>query len=186
MVGSVGITLLPLGFLAVLFTGGALQRRRHLDVDGDPPIDHRLFYASKHGIVLIRAAMVAKAWGIDLAVVQSRDAVRIAALAAWCGGFALLFTGRLGLGESFRIGSPQEPPRLRVAGLFSLSRNPMYVGVYATLVGSVLYALNPAVLLLSGFIIAVHHRIVLAEETYLEHAFGDEYVAYRGHVRRYL
>jgi protein-S-isoprenylcysteine O-methyltransferase Ste14 len=178
--------LLPLGFLIALFTGGAVLRRRHVDMDGDPPIDRRLFYASKYSIVLIWASMVAQAWGVDLAVVEPLDAVWIAALAAWCAGFALLFAGRLGLGGSFRIGSPKEPTRLRVAGLFSLSRNPMYLGVYATLLGSVLYTLNPAVLLLSGFVIAVHHRIVLAEETYLHHAFGEEYADYCRHVRRYL
>jgi protein-S-isoprenylcysteine O-methyltransferase Ste14 len=46
--------------------------------------------------------------------------------------------------------------------------------------------LNPLVLLVAVFIVAVHHRIVLAEEAYLREAFGGEYAEYCGHVRRYL
>jgi len=47
----------------------------------------------------------------------------------------------------------------------------MYVGVYATLLASVIYTMNPFVLALAVFIIVVHHRIVLAEEQFLRQAF---------------
>ena len=67
-----------------------------------------------------------------------------------------------------------------------MSRNPMYLGVYATLLASVLRTLNPVLLLLGAFIVAVHHRIVLAEEAHLHSAFGEEYAAYCRQVRRYL
>ncbi len=62
----------------------------------------------------------------------------------------------------------------------------MYVGVYATILASICYTLNPIVFLLGVFIIAVHHRIVLAEEQYLLGVFGQEYADYRTRVRRYL
>ena len=101
-------------------------------------------------------------------------------------GFILLFIGRFGLGNSFRIGSPRESTRLRVDGLFRISRNPMYLGVYCTLLATVLRTLNPVLLLVAAFIAAVHHRIVLAEETHLRNAFGKEYGEYCSRVKRYL
>jgi protein-S-isoprenylcysteine O-methyltransferase Ste14 len=40
--------------------------------------------------------------------------------------------------------------------------------------------------LLGAFIVAVHHRIVLAEEGHLRYAFGEEYAGYCRRVGRYL
>jgi protein-S-isoprenylcysteine O-methyltransferase Ste14 len=62
----------------------------------------------------------------------------------------------------------------------------MYVGVYATLCAAVLRTLNPILLLVGAYVIAVHHRIVLAEEAQLRHVFGEEHRTYCSHVRRYL
>jgi protein-S-isoprenylcysteine O-methyltransferase Ste14 len=75
---------------------------------------------------------------------------------------------------------------LPVGGLFQFSRNPMYLGVYATILAGVLYTLNPLVLLAGVFVVAVHHRIVLAEEQHLQKTFGAEYADYCRRVRRYL
>jgi protein-S-isoprenylcysteine O-methyltransferase Ste14 len=186
MIERLVVTLLAVLFLVVLFGGGALLRRRHIDMDGEPPIDRPLFVASKYAIVLVWGAMVAQAWGAPMAFVEVPPAARWAGLILWAAGFAVLFTGRFGLGSSFRIGSPRESTRLKVEGLFSLSRNPMYLGVYATLLASTLYTLNPIVLAVGAFIVAVHHRIVLAEERHLTSAFGTEYVDYCRRVRRYL
>jgi len=90
------------------------------------------------------------------------------------------------MGESFRMGSLQERAGLRVDGLFKVSRNPMYLGVFTTLLAATLYTLNPRVPLLAIFIVAVHHRIVLAEEAYLQEVFGGEYTEYCHRVGRYF
>ena len=90
------------------------------------------------------------------------------------------------MGSSFRLGTPKEQTRLKVEGLFRLSRNPMYVGMYATMVASALYTLNPVVILLGAFVIAIHHSIVLAEEEHMQKMFGQEYLEYRNRVRRYI
>jgi protein-S-isoprenylcysteine O-methyltransferase Ste14 len=186
VIEPLAIALLPVVFLIVLFGGGALMQRRHVDMDGDPPIDRRLFYASKYSMVAVWAAMVAQAWGLGLPLAARPAWVRWASIGFWVCGFALLLAGRLTMGESFRMGSPQERTGLRVDGLFKVSRNPMYLGVFATLLAATLYTLNPLVLLVAIFIVAVHHRIVLAEEGYLREAFGGEYAEYRRRVPRYL
>jgi protein-S-isoprenylcysteine O-methyltransferase Ste14 len=186
MIEALVVTLFPVAFLAVLLTGGEQFRRRQIDMDGDAPIDRKLFYGSKYLILALWAAMVLESWGINVSFFNGPAPLKRAAVCVWALGFILLFVGRFALGNSFRIGHPKESTRLRVDGLFRLSRNPMYLGVYSTLFASVLHTLNPVLLLLSAFIIAVHHRIVLAEETHLRNAFGKEYVEYCCRVRRYL
>ncbi len=89
-------------------------------------------------------------------------------------------------GPPFRMGTPQERIGLYVDGLFRVSRNPMYLGVFTTLLAATLYTLNPLVLLVAISIVAVHHRIVLAEEAYLREVFGGEYAEYCRRVGRYF
>jgi protein-S-isoprenylcysteine O-methyltransferase Ste14 len=186
MAESILVTLLPVLFLIVLFGGGELFRRRAIDMDGDPPINHPLFYVSKYSIIILWAAMALQSWGIDLTLVRVPPPLKVVALGCWVLGFGLLFTGRFRLGASFRIGSPKERTSLETNGLFRISRNPMYLGVFATLLASILYTGNPILLLVGIFIVVVHHLIVLAEERYLRDVFGDEYIAYCRRVRRYL
>jgi hypothetical protein len=48
MTESVVVTAFPVLFLAILFGGGALLRRRNIDMDGEPPIGRGIFYISKY------------------------------------------------------------------------------------------------------------------------------------------
>jgi protein-S-isoprenylcysteine O-methyltransferase Ste14 len=155
-------------------------------MDGKPPIDKALFLSSKYSIIILWGTMIMSNFGIKLSFFKVPDSVRSVSLALWVLGFLLLFTGRLGLGESFRIGSPKEKTGLKKGGLYRISRNPMYLGVFATLIASALYTLNPILFLVTIYIIAVHHLIVLAEEKYLIQMFGQEYQSYCGKVRRYF
>jgi protein-S-isoprenylcysteine O-methyltransferase Ste14 len=186
MVESIVVTIFPAVFLVLLFGSGARLRRRNIDMDGEPPIARRIFYTSKYAILGLWGIMVAQGWGVNLSLVTAPGWLWWVSLSLWVGGFLLLFVGRLGLADSFRIGSPKESTHLKVGGLFQFSRNPMYLGVYATILASVLYTLNPVVLLAGVFVVAVHHRIVLAEEQHLQKAFGEEYANYCRRVRRYL
>ena len=186
MIESFVVTLPPLFFLIVLFGGGEVYRRKNIDMDGESPIDRRLFYSSKYAILVLWGAMVLHSWGINLSFIGVPGILRKVSLCLWVFGFLLLFIGRFGLGESFRIGSPKESTALRINGLFRLSRNPMYLGVYATLLALVSYTLNPILLLVGIFVVAAHLRIVLAEEQHLRKVFGQEYVDYCSRVRRYL
>jgi protein-S-isoprenylcysteine O-methyltransferase Ste14 len=184
--GALLVTIFPVAFLAVLITGGERFRRRQIEQDGDAPIHRTLFYGSKYLIVVLWLAMVLAAWGVRVSFFDAPALLMRVAEGVWVVGFTLLFAGRFRLGESFRIGSPRESTRLKVDGLFRVSRNPMYLGVYSTLLASVLYTLNPVLALIAAFIVAVHHRIIVAEEAHLRTAFGEEYADYCGRVRRYL
>lgn len=186
MIEPIVVTVFPVVFLVVLFGGGALWRRRGIDMGGVAPIDKRLFLFSKYLMIALWGTMVVQSWGIRLSFLEVPGWLRGVCLVLWVGGFMGLFLGRLGLADSFRIGSPRENTRLKVGGLFRFSRNPMYVSVYTILLACALYTLNPLVLAGGAFVVVVHHRIVLAEEQHLQKAFGAEYAAYCGRVRRYL
>jgi protein-S-isoprenylcysteine O-methyltransferase Ste14 len=180
------VTVIPVLFLIVLFGGGAIFRRRNIDMDGKPPIGKALFLSSKYMIVILWVAMVMHNWGVKLSFFDVPALIRSISLGLWVLGFALLFTGRFGLGESFRIGSPRESTGLKISGLFRFSRNPMYLGVFTTLLAVVINTLNPLLLIVAIYIIAVHHKIVLAEEVYLGQTFGQKYRDYCNRVRRYI
>ncbi len=186
MIEALVVTLFPALFLIVLFGGGELFRRREINQDGKAPINKTLFYLSKYSILILWGAMVLASWGIGISLVEVPASLRWISLFLWISGFLLLFLGRFGLGDSFRLGTPREGTNLKVTGLFSVSRNPMYLGVYATILATILYTLNPLVLLLGTFVVIVHHKIVLAEEEYMQRVCGQEYVDYCRRVRRYL
>ena len=186
MIEAALVTIPPVGFLIILFGGGALFLRKQIDQDGKAPINRTLFYTSKYSILVLWAAMVIQSWGMSISFIEVPRFLQGIALVSWFVGFGLLYYGRFKLGNSFRLGTPREDTSLTVDGLYNLSRNPMYVGIYATLGASALYTLNPIVMVLAGFVVAVHHTIVLAEEAHMQTVFGQEYLDYCLHVPRYI
>jgi protein-S-isoprenylcysteine O-methyltransferase Ste14 len=186
MIEAALVTVLPVGFLIILFGGGVLFLRKKIEQDGEAPVNRTLFYAGKYSIIVLWGAMALASRGIGFPPVQVPRLLQLIALAFWCAGFALLYLGRLKMGDSFRLGTPKEDTGLKTDGLFRVSRNPMYVGVYATIIASSLYTLNPVVILLGAFVVAVHHAIVLAEENHMQKVFNREYSEYCSRVRRYV
>ena len=186
MIEPIAVTIFPTLFIIVLFGGGELLRRKNIDMGGEPPINKTLFYISKYSITVVWVAMVLHSWGINLSFFKAPELVKWISLFLWISGFVLLFIGRFGLGTSFRIGSPKESASLAVNGLFRMSRNPMYLGMFSTLLASAFYTLNPILFLVVIFEIVVHHKIVLAEELLLQKVFGEEYTNYCSRVRRYI
>jgi protein-S-isoprenylcysteine O-methyltransferase Ste14 len=84
--------------------------------------------------------------------------------------------------------APWSPPRnLVVTGLYRFSRNPMYVAVSIVLLGWAVWYTSTGLLLYAAIVaIAFQLRILLYEEPHLENAFGQEWLEYRKHVRRWF
>lgn len=186
MLEPVLVVAFPLLFLAVLAGGRISMRRRGIDMEGRPPIDRTLFLLSKSAMIIPWAAMVAQGFGVDLALTRVPQVLKGMSLGLWIAGWGLLLAGRLGLGGSFRVGCPKEETTLRTDGIFRYTRNPMYVGLDATLLAASLYTLNPLVLIAGIGIAGVHHRIILAEEECLRKMRGQDYDEYCRRVGRYL
>ncbi len=83
--------------------------------------------------------------------------------------------------------NPSQPTRvLATTGVFTWTRNPMYVGGSIVLLGLAIgCALDWVPLLLVLSLPLVHYGIILREERYLERKFGDEYRSYKKKVPRY-
>ncbi len=82
---------------------------------------------------------------------------------------------------------PSQPTlALATTGMFTWTRNPMYVGGSIVLLGIAIgFALDWILLLLVLSLPLVHYGIILREERYLERKFGDEYRRYKKSVPRY-
>ena len=83
---------------------------------------------------------------------------------------------------------PTEPATALVtSGILAWTRNPVYLGMAVFYVGLAILVDSLAALVLLPLVLAVvQTQVIGREEAYLERAFGDEYVAYKARVRRWL
>lgn len=78
------------------------------------------------------------------------------------------------------------PNGININGIYKISRNPMYVGYYIYYLGCVLLT-HSWLLLISLIIFQIStHWIILSEERWCIHEFGNEYRSYMDRVRRYI
>jgi protein-S-isoprenylcysteine O-methyltransferase Ste14 len=84
--------------------------------------------------------------------------------------------------------APWEPPKhLVTIGLYRVSRNPMYVSVVVVLCGWALTFHSRTLAMYAALVtLAFHFRILLFEEPWLARTHGDEWLAYRARVRRWI
>jgi protein-S-isoprenylcysteine O-methyltransferase Ste14 len=103
-------------------------------------------------------------------------------------GVALIVLARRQFGQN---GQPTDPGRptskLVTTGVFSVSRNPIYLGAVCFLSGvALLFNLPWVLLLLLPALTACHYVLIAPEERYLAAKFGQEYLAYAASVHRWM
>jgi protein-S-isoprenylcysteine O-methyltransferase Ste14 len=78
-------------------------------------------------------------------------------------------------------------PRLTTAGPFGYSRNPAYLSLAMLYAGvAVLRKSLWAILFLPLVLCVIQRQVIGREERYLERTFGEEYLAYKARVRRWV
>lgn len=83
--------------------------------------------------------------------------------------------------------TPEQSSALVEAGIFRHTRNPMYLALLLALVGWGLFLASFYSLLLAGLFVPYMNRFqILPEERALESAFGEDFLAYKHRVRRWL
>src|SRR5512136_2017115 len=111
------------------------------------------------------------------------------------GGAALVIVGVafvvLARREFAQRGQPTDPGRptskIVTTGVFSISRNPIYLGAACFLAGAALAVNLPWVLiLLVPSLVACHYVLIMPEERYLVAKFGEEYRVYAATVQRWI
>lgn len=90
-----------------------------------------------------------------------------------------------------RVGTSVKPFEhstvLVTAGLYRITRNPMYVGLIVALTGVALWLGTASpFLVIPVFVWWIRYRFVLREETFLHDIFGEDYRSYKTRVRRWL
>lgn len=91
------------------------------------------------------------------------------------------------MGESWRIGIDSEyKTQLVQRGVFSISRNPIFLGMMVTLLGLFLVIPNAITLLTLVLGVVLINIQVRLEEEYLRTMHGQDYVNYTQRVRRWM
>jgi protein-S-isoprenylcysteine O-methyltransferase Ste14 len=76
---------------------------------------------------------------------------------------------------------------LETTGIYSVSRNPMYLGLLAIYIGMAFLKGNDWTFICIPFVILViHFYVIRNEEKYLQRTFGNEYEEYKKQVRRWI
>lgn len=103
-------------------------------------------------------------------------------------GISLVFLTRR---EFVRHAQPTDPgyPTNKIisTGVFSISRNPLYLGGVLSLAGiSLAFHLIWGLILLIPSLVVCHIILIVPEESYLADRFGKEYREYTGKVHRWV
>jgi protein-S-isoprenylcysteine O-methyltransferase Ste14 len=118
---------------------------------------------------------------LDLAAVKWAGLVLLLASFAWTAG------AQMQMGSSWRIGIDKENrTELVQKGFFTISRNPIFLGMRIGLLGVFLLipsAITLLTLVLGDVLMQVQVRL---EEEHLRGLHGEAYDAYRGQVRRWI
>lgn len=89
--------------------------------------------------------------------------------------------------DSWRAGIPDNDKTTMITdGVYSISRNPAFVGFYLTYIGILLTFFNWILLTFTIFSIMLLHLQILKEEEYLPMVFGNDYIEYKKRVGRYI
>jgi protein-S-isoprenylcysteine O-methyltransferase Ste14 len=115
------------------------------------------------------------------------EAASCAGVVLCLAGLSLLLGSLVSFGKSFRIGIDTErPDKLITTGVYSCSRNPIYVAFAFVLIGQFLVFPNWILLVYLVAGMWLFHRQVLREETSLKTTYGTTYEEYCERVRRYV
>ena len=112
----------------------------------------------------------------------------ILGIALGAGGVVLIAIA-LGLFRSSKTrAEPWQPASSLVnRGIYRFTRNPMYLGMVMLSLGVALaFTSLPAAALALAALIIVDRTVVTREEAYLTRRFGQDYLAYKASVRRWL
>jgi protein-S-isoprenylcysteine O-methyltransferase Ste14 len=179
--------------LQIVFLGSAFGVRTYLHVRKTGSTGFRALGARRSraeavgagGIVVGIAGTLAGAL-LGLADVLEPLSVADVAWLPWAGAvvaalaIALVLAAQSNMGSSWRIGVDQsESTELVTGGLFSLTRNPIFLGMVLFYAGIALLAPNP--LSIASFVVvsaAVEVQVRFVEEPYLIRKHGEAYLSY--------
>ena len=83
--------------------------------------------------------------------------------------------------------NPEEATTLVTTGIFSVTRNPMYLGLFFVICSTVFFFGSwCGIIILTLFVWYINKFQIIPEEEAMEKLFGDKYNEYRQNVRRWI
>jgi protein-S-isoprenylcysteine O-methyltransferase Ste14 len=138
-------------------------------------------------LLIFTALMIALKWLLPGPVVVPFPLSWLGAIPALAGLGVTLTAARRFHRIRTNIRTFNEPTLMVTDGLFSWSRNPMYLGMAAFLVGlGVVLGTLPSLFIAAAFIVIADRWYIRFEEAAMRRKFGDAYVAYTQRTRRWL
>jgi protein-S-isoprenylcysteine O-methyltransferase Ste14 len=181
------LTLLFAIFVVAAILPRIIQKRKKIETVGCIGIKKPLFFLGKISLFTSYALALVQVLFINLSLFGQSS------LFFWIGtgfiaaGVILFVLAVSSLGTfSLRVGHARSDTDLRQNGIYSLSRNPMLLGLYFMALGSAIYVQNPINWILVIIALGVHHKIIITEETFLLNRFGEQWIQYGKKVRRYI
>ena len=140
------------------------------------------------GVPLLIAIALGLALPISISYGPLAPAVMLLGAALILTGTALVILARREFARHGEHTDPGHPTgQLMTTGVFSISRNPLYLGIVFFLAGIALaFDLPWVLILLIPAVMACHYILIAPEERYLASRFGQEYTQYAASVHRWL
>jgi len=174
-------------FLIAAILPRIMQKQKKVETVGCIGINRKLFFLGKLSLFTSFTLILVRMFSGRLSLFEENDLFFWGCVTLLAVGVAFFTLAIMRLGTfSLRVGLAQEETALRTTGIYRFSRNPMLVGLYLMALGSALYVQCPVNWILVIIALTVHHKIILAEEVFLESRFGEQWIRYRKNVRRYL
>jgi len=137
---------------------------------------------------LVYAGALALGFALERFFPLRRRKARVAGAALLVTGMALGAWARILFLKRRTTVLPFRPASALIdEGPFRISRNPIYIAFAAIYAGASLMRRSTwPLLLLPGVVLIIDQTVIDREEAYLERRFGEEYLAYKAKVRRWL
>lgn len=182
------IILLLYGILGVLFFMVLVYvKRQGRELFGRPAMNVYTQITGKFALFIPALILPAAALGADLSWIETGLWMKWISVAVCFAAMVFLNYSLLQMGKYTKMGLPDKDEiELQTRGIYAVSRNPMYFGLFLLAVSSVIYVPNPVNLLAAITGIVVHHRIILSEERFLAEQFKNRWQSYKTKVRRYI
>ncbi len=186
MIQRVVIIILIVGFFSFILLIGIRNKISDIGPIGKPPINKYLFILAKLNMILPWIAILISSYTPTWIPQDYYTILVWISICMLLGGFTIVILGYISLGRHTKFGLPTEKTKLITSGIFRYSRNPMYVGLFLMLFGSILYYSHWILVLSCLISVILHHKIVLGEEKFLKETFCNDWEQYLKTSKRYI
>lgn len=175
-------------FYGIYFTKMLLQKRKGIRTHQIGRRKERelhrvetLMSIATFGIVVVQLGSIALGWN------RMPENGRFTGFCIGILGDAIFLISVVCMKDSWRAGIPdQDKTKLITDGIYQFSRNPAFLGFDLMYIGMFLLYCNVLTGIYTLFAMTMLHLQILQEEKFMAQSFGEEYLAYKKKVFRYL